>query len=232
MNLHVWRFKNSNLVIYGKAAISIVLLSTLVLAKLGFIKGDMFILVFSFFIASTAIDLMHIFLIFANSYRTTKDSLIIHDSFHKMILDVGDISTIIVTNNLFAGSSIYTQKKKNRRGDRVCIPYLALYKEAVRNADLVEVDFPLSNGYLENELQKHDIDNDMIFGLLYSKDVGNLFVKKFKGKVYIARTVFENYKEEIAEIYSKWEYKDKSISIIQDRNAKGSFCNSPYLTLE
>ena len=79
-----------------------------------------------------------------------------------------------------------------------------------------------------NELIKNE-EAKFVYGFLFEKKLINNFQKNYRGKIYIARTVYENFKEEISDLYSKWEYENKNINILWDENSENDWCNSPYL---
>lgn len=228
MSWYVGRMKNSTLVYGIKCAITVIILTILLIARFGSTGLDIG-LVLAFFAADCALNVMMILMLFTNSFKIRDDELIIYNSFKKKRIKINEISTIIVANNLFSGSSVYSEKIKNTRGKRVCLPFLALYDVDIENADSINVEFPLSNGYIDKELENNNISAHMFYGFLFKAKVVQAFAANFKGKLYIARTVYENFSDEIPTIYSEWKYTDKKIRIIKDMNSKGHFCNSPYL---
>lgn len=89
-------------------------------------------------------------------------------------------------------------------------------------------DHPMTN-YDINMLMSDNAESGESFGFLYNKDITDKFLKHYKGEVYISRTVYENFRESIADLYEKWECMEKKIFIIYDKNLKGDICNSYYL---
>jgi len=93
----------------------------------------------------------------------------------------------------------------------------------------VSLDHPMKNWDIAETIKKNSKEAKTFYAFIANKKTFSYFEKYFRGKIYIARTVYENFKVEISEIYSRWEYDGKAINIIQDRNSKKDWCNSPYL---
>ena len=172
------------------------------------------------------IDVLLMLMLLANVYSVNDDVISFFCGF-KLIgtIKISDIKTVIIANNKYVGTSIYTEKITNSKNRRVCLPYVSL--NMYRNEKIIgkQYDHPMTN-YDINMLISENAKSDESFGFLFNKEITDNFLKHYKGEVYIARTVYENFSESIADIYEKWEFSGKKIIIIYDRNLKGDICNS------
>jgi len=175
------------------------------------------------------IDILIMLILLANVY-SVKDYVISFFCGFKPLgkIKISDIKTIIIANNKHVGTSIYTEKIKNSKNRRVCLPYISF--NMYKNEKIIgkQYNHPMTN-YDINMLINENTESHESFGFLYNKEITDNFLKHYKGEVYISRTVYENFSESIADIYEKWEFSEKKIIIVCDKNLKGDICNSYYL---
>jgi len=226
MNWHVGKIKNDRLVYIVNYSIFIVLslLLTICLKHQLALKE----VVFAFWLADVAILLVLILLVFANSYRIKNNKLIIFDSFKVRTIEIDKVPMIVLTNNMNAGQGYYVERVKNKEGKNVPCPVISLID---KNVDIegLSIDYPMKNWDIMALINQKSSSAKYVYGFLANKSVVDVFQKYYRGNIYIARTVYENFKDEIAESLSSGDYKEKQIRVIEDCNRKGDWCNSPYL---
>lgn len=74
------------------------------------------------------IDVLVIIMLSANVYKVKGDIISFSSGFKRLgEIKISDIKTIIIANNKYVGTSIYTEKIKNCAKRRVCLPYVSLF---------------------------------------------------------------------------------------------------------
>ena len=224
-NIYVSKIRNAKSV-YGTM---LILLAVTVIAYIGARVGtyneNIVMLIFAFLLAEIVMTVILIIPMIADSYFLSDDKIIIYSLFKKREISIDKIPTIIVTNNISAGQSIYTVKVRNAARVKVVCPLIGIIDKDIKSINC-HYDRPINNWDIQELLNN---DAEYVYGMLCNQAVIRLFEKNFKGELYVARTVYENFKDEISQIYEAWEYDDKAIKILWDENMDGNFCNSPYL---
>ncbi len=226
MNWYVGKIRNSRFV-YGVNFGIFGILSVLLIIS-SFILFEYKDVLFAFWLADLVVIFILILLVFANSYRIKGNKLIIFDSFKRRILEINQVPMVVLTNNMNAGQGYYVERVKNKEGKKVPCPVVSLIDENV-DIEGLNIDHPMRNWDIMSLVNQKSDSAGYVYGFLANKKFVDIFQKNYKGNLYIARTVFENFKEEITENISMWDYSEKRIRIIEDCNKKGDWCNSPYL---
>lgn len=229
MDWYVGKIKNTKVTYISNFLIFLLLTIGIIICK--FTKCNLYFeLVFLFWVSDAVVILFLVLFAFTNSFIIKGDKIVLFDSFRKSSYNIGEIDSIVITNNMNAGRGRYTIRIKNNRKKTVSCPIICIIKgdACLGGATL---DHPMTNWDIDKIIKNNNVDAELIFGCLSNKKIIKSFQKYFNGKIYIARTVFENFKEEISAVYSNWEYDEKSINIIRDQNSKGNWCNSPYLKI-
>lgn len=186
------------------------------------VSGMIFLLVAA---VQECIPLMLIKLGYDESYKVADGRLITHKKGDKRTVEISEIKSLVVTGN-FAGRT--AEVLKNSRGVRCNCPLIELYLINLKSALAgVTLSRPMING----NLQKIGIvaKDEWCYRFIYNQNVLEGFLREYRGDVFIARTVYMNFQNEIDEIYSKWQYDKKQLTIIMDQNEEGNPLNSPYL---
>ncbi len=168
-----------------------------------------------------------------DTYKMIGDTISFYRTGKKGNISIDQIKTIVVTNHLYrAGGYLYAEHIRNERGVKVVLPLISLYTADIREISAFDLDYPMYNGTLDEYAMEHP-EKDYVYKFLYNEKIQDIFLKQYRGKIYIARTVYENYKDEIALLYQKWEYTSKAITIIKDKNNENfRRINSPYMAME
>ena len=159
------------------------------------------------------------------SYKVSGGKLITHKREGRKTVRIDEIKTIVVTGN-FSGRTAETMR--NSQGVRCNCPLIEMYLEDLKaSLDGITFEHPMING----SLQKAGIvkDNQWCYRIVYNPKILGDFLKLYGGNVFVARTVYMNFKHEIDDIYNRWQCEDKTIKILHDCNTEGSPCNSPFL---
>ena len=213
MNWYVGKIKNSRLVYSVNFSIFIILSVLLIMClQLPLEFKDV---VFVFWFADAVIILILILLVFANSYRIKGNRLIIFDSFKVRKIEIDQVPMLVLTNNMNAGQGYYVERVKNKEGKKVPCPVVSLIDENV-DIEGLNIDHPMRNWDIMSLVNQKSDSAGYVYGFLANKKFVDIFQKYYKGNLYIARTVFENFKEEITETVSSWDNADKRIGIIED----------------
>jgi hypothetical protein len=226
MNWHVGKIKNDRLV-YSVNFIIFIVLSVLMIICLNF-QLKFKDIVFAFWIADAVIIMMLILLVFANSYKIKANKMIVFDSFKKKMIEIDQVPMIVVTNNVNAGQGYYVERVKNKDGKKVPCPVVSLVDENV-DIEGMHIDYPMKNWDVMSLINQKSDSARYVYGFLANKNVVEVFKKNYRGNIYIARTVYENFNAEITESMLIHDYTEKRIKLIEDCNKKGDWCNSPYL---
>lgn len=226
--IHVGKIKNSRPVYGINFFILAVLSIAFVIGCVVSDNDDVTGLLGAFWLAEFVIVLMLVLLVFLNSYRISDGRMSINSSFRKKLLNISDIPCIIVTNNLSVGRSLYVERMKNSDKKTVPCPVVAIISEDACLGG-VKLDHPMIAGDIDELLRKNNKNAKLVYACLANREIIKEFTAHYQGKVYIARTVFENFKKELSVINEEWTYTDKKMIIVSDQNKERDWCNSPYL---
>ena len=229
MTWHVSRYRHSEVVYGGNQLLFLGLTLMTIIGKL-FSFYLLFVLSGILLLADLFIVITLLILFFVSSYVVREDSIIFYYHFKRKKIKIEDIKSIVVTNNIQRGQFTVVEKVKNHEEKIVPCPMLVLIDQDASLSGTT-LEHPMKNWDIKNILEKNNKEANVLILFMANPKIFSSFEKHFKGKLYIARTVYENFKVEISEIYSRWKYDGKAINIIQDRNAKKDWCNSPYLDL-
>lgn len=226
MNLYVSKIRNTRITYGLNIFILIVLLIIHQIIRSKSTGADLQNLIIALIIAEIIVMTLLVAVAFMDSYLLVDNKLIMFHFFKISEIIISEIPTIIVTNNVNSGQSRYTVKIRNKARVNVSCPMISIISDDVKAIDC-HYNRPIRNWDI-NELIKNE-EAKFVYGFLFEKKLINNFQKNYRGKIYIARTVYENFKEEISDLYSKWEYENKNINILWDENSENDWCNSPYL---
>ncbi len=226
MNVYVSKIRNAKVVYSIMLILTVVSTIAYIDAKCRDYSENIVMLIFALLLAEITIFFILLIPLIVDSYLLVDDKIIIWSLFKKKEIVIANIPTLIVTNNINSGQSIYTVRIRNNSQIRVVCPLIGIIDKEIKAINC-HYNRPINNWDIKQLIENDDAE--YIYGLMCNQDIIRILKKNYKGELYIARTVFENFKDEISKIYEDWEYENKKIIILWDENMDGDFCNSPYL---
>ena len=141
---------------------------------------------------------------FIDGYYIQDEKIVYYHNFKRRKKDLSEVKSVIISNTYLYRRNLRVNIYKN--GKFVHCPWITLFFEEIDAGLLVKDRKELNTLKVEHQLYK----NCSKYGFIYKNNMDK-FLMNFTGEVYIAKTVYLNFEEEMKKLFGS-----KVIYIIPD----------------
>lgn len=158
-------------------------------------RENLTLLCIGFGLADFFLFFIYILEFFLDGYSIENGEIVYFHNFKKHKKRLSEIKALVISNTFLCRRNLRVNMFKN--GKIVHCPWITLFFEEIDSTLLTNIKDELTTIVIESRIYSRH----QKFGFIYQRKNIEKILNEFTGKVYIAQTVYNNFKDEISDLF-------------------------------